>query len=181
VARSLAVLSLTGERSFGRRAELFADLPAPAADRQPLAEGARLVAAPGHVSDYSCRVAGDQAGRVDSWIWSVRLARTRSAASVACRAGHVRVNGVRVKPAHTVRAGDEVRLRGEGRERVVVVQQVIIRRVSASAAAACYIDNSPSPAPSEEAVPVAVRDRGAGRPTKRERRSIEKLLGRSAR
>ena len=128
-----------------------------------------------------CRVAGDQAGRVDSWIWSVRLARTRSAASGACRAGHVRVNGVRVKPAHAVRAGDEVRLRGEGRERVVVVQQVITKRVSASVAAACYIDNSPPPPPREEAVPVAARDRGTGRPTKRERRSIERLLGRSAR
>ena len=118
---------------------------------------------------------------MDSWIWSVRLAKTRSAASVACRAGHVRVNGVRVKPAHAVRAGDEVRLRGEGRERVVVVQQVITKRVSASAAAACYIDNSPPPPPRQEAVPVAARDRGAGRPTKRERRSIDKLLGRRAR
>ena len=128
-----------------------------------------------------CWVAGDQSGRVDSWIWSVRLARTRSAASGACRAGHVRVNGVRVKPAHTVRAGDEVRLRGEGRERVVVIQQVITKRVGASEAAACYIDNSPPPPPREEAVPVAARDRGAGRPTKRERRSIDKLLGRPAR
>jgi ribosome-associated heat shock protein Hsp15 len=118
---------------------------------------------------------------VDSWIWSVRLAATRSAASGACRAGHVRVNGVRVKPAHAVRAGDEVRLRGEGRERVVVVRQVITKRVSASVAAACYLDNSPPPPPRQEAVPVAVRDRGAGRPTKRERRSIEKLLGRPAR
>jgi len=115
---------------------------------------------------------------VDSWIWSVRLARTRSAASGACRAGHVRVNGVRVKPAHAVRTGDEVRLRGEGRERVVVVQQVITKRDSASVAAACYIDNSPLPPPREEATQVAARDRGAGRPTKRERRSIEKLLGR---
>jgi ribosome-associated heat shock protein Hsp15 len=126
-------------------------------------------------------VAGDQAGRVDSWIWSVRLAATRSAASGACRAGHVRVNGVRVKPAHAVRAGDEVRLRAGGRERVVIVQQVITKRVSASAAAACYIDNSPPPPPREEAVPVAARDRGAGRPTKRERRTIDKLLGRRAR
>jgi ribosome-associated heat shock protein Hsp15 len=126
-------------------------------------------------------VAGDQAGRVDSWIWSVRLAATRSAASGACRAGHVRVNGVRVKPAHAVRAGDEVRLRRDGRERVVVVQQVITKRVSAPVAAGCYIDNSPPPPPREEAVPVAARDRGAGRPTKRERRSIEKLLGRPAR
>jgi ribosome-associated heat shock protein Hsp15 len=126
-------------------------------------------------------VAGDQAGRVDSWIWSVRLAATRSAASGACRAGHVRVNGVRVKPAHAVRAGDEVRLRSGGRERVVIVQQVITKRVSATAAVACYIDNSPPPPPRQEAVPVAARDRGAGRPTKRERRSIEKLLGRRAR
>jgi len=126
-------------------------------------------------------VAGDQTGRVDSWIWSVRLTRTRSTASGACRAGHVRVNGVRVKPAHAVRAGDEVRLRYEGRERVVVVQRVISKRAGASVAAGCYIDNSPLPPPREEAVAVAARDRGTGRPTKRERRSIEKLLGRPTR
>src|ERR1700733_11091032 len=82
-----------------------------------------------------CLVAGDQAGRVDSWIWSVRLTKTRSAASGACRAGHVRVNGGRVKPAHAVRAGDEVRLRDEGRERVVVVQRIIIKRAGAAVAA----------------------------------------------
>jgi ribosome-associated heat shock protein Hsp15 len=126
-------------------------------------------------------VADDQAGRVDSWIWSVRLARTRSAASGACRAGHVRVNGVRVKPAHAIRAGDEVRLRQDGHERVVVVVRVITKRVGAPVAAECYIDNSPPRPPREEAAPVAVRDRGTGRPTKRERRSIEKLLGRPAR
>jgi ribosome-associated heat shock protein Hsp15 len=127
-------------------------------------------------------MAGEQAsGRVDSWIWSVRLTRTRSLASGACRAGHVRVNGVRVKPAQAVRAGDEVRLRHEGRERVVIVERVIAKRVSATVAAECYIDHSPPPPPREEAVAVGVRDRGAGRPTKRERRSIEKLLGRPAR
>jgi ribosome-associated heat shock protein Hsp15 len=118
---------------------------------------------------------------VDSWIWSVRLTRTRSAASGACRAGHVRVNGIRVKPAHAVRAGDEVRLHYEGRDRIVVIQRVITKRAGASVAAECYIDNSPPPPPREEAVAVAARERGAGRPTKRERRSIEKFLGRSAR
>ena len=118
---------------------------------------------------------------MDSWIWSVRLIKTRSAASGACRAGHVRINGVRVKPAHAVRAGDEVRLHYEGRDRVVVVQRVITKRVGAPVAAACYIDNSPPSPPREETVTVAARDRGAGRPTKRERRSIEKFLGRSAR
>ena len=111
----------------------------------------------------------------------MRLASTRSAASGACRAGHVRVNGERVKPAHLVKAGDEVRLRSDGRERVVVVQRVITKRAGAPVAAECYIDHSPPPPPREEAVVVAARDRGAGRPTKRERRSIEKLLGRSTR
>jgi ribosome-associated heat shock protein Hsp15 len=119
--------------------------------------------------------------RADSWIWAVRLLKTRAAASVACRAGHVRVNGVRVKPAHPVRVGDEVRLRGEGPERVVVVSRLIIKRVGAPVAAECYVDNSPPPPPRVETMAVPVRDRGAGRPTKRERRSIDKLLGRPPR
>ncbi len=115
---------------------------------------------------------------MDSWLWSVRLTRTRSIASDACRGGHVRVNDVRVKPAHLVRPGDEVRLRHEGRERVVVVSKIITKRVGAAVAAECYVDKSPPPPPREESVIVAVRARGAGRPTKRERRSLDKLLGR---
>ena len=111
----------------------------------------------------------------------MRLVKTRSAASGACRAGHVRVNGLRVKPAHSVRAGDEVRLRQDGRERVVVVVRVIAKRAGAPVAAECYVDHSPPPPPREETVTVPARDRGAGRPTKRERRSIDKLLGRPAR
>ena len=111
----------------------------------------------------------------------MRLAKTRSAASGACRAGHVRVNGLRVKPAHSVRAGDEVRLRQDGRERVVVVVRVIAKRAGAPVAAECYLDRSPPPPPREATVTVAARERGAGRPTKRERRSIDKLLGRPAR
>ena len=95
---------------------------------------------------------------MDSWIWSVRLAKTRSAASGACRAGHVRVNGIRVKPAHAVRAGDEVRLRQEGRERVVVVVRVIAKRAAAPVAAECYVDRSPPPPSREETVTVAARD-----------------------
>ncbi|MGH3159679.1 MAG: RNA-binding S4 domain-containing protein [Streptosporangiaceae bacterium] len=118
---------------------------------------------------------------MDSWIWSVRLAKTRAAGSDACRAGHVRVNGVRVKPAHPIRAGDEVRLRQDAYESVVVVVRVITKRVGAPVAAECYIDNSPPRPPREEVPAVAVRDRGAGRPTKRERRITDKLLGRPAR
>jgi ribosome-associated heat shock protein Hsp15 len=112
--------------------------------------------------------------RVDSWIWAVRLMKTRSMASDACRGGHVRVNDIRVKPAYAIKIGDEVRLRYEGRERIVVVTKLIAKRVGAPVAAECYIDKSPPPPPR---VPVAVRERGAGRPTKRERRSIERLFG----
>lgn len=123
---------------------------------------------------------GEEAStRVDSWIWSVRLLKTRSLAAAACRAGHVRVNGERVKPAHAVRPGDEVRLRHDGRERVVVVSRAISKRVGAPVAAECYVDNSPPPPPREAVAPVALRDRGAGRPTKRERRDLDRLLGRA--
>lgn len=113
--------------------------------------------------------------RVDSWIWSVRLAKTRSAANAACRAGHVRINGERAKPAQLLKAGDEVRVRQEGRERVVVVAKLIAKRVGAPVAVTCFVDNSPPPPPPTAVAPVAVRDRGAGRPTKRDRRDLERL------
>lgn len=116
--------------------------------------------------------------RIDSWIWSVRLTKTRSLAAAACRAGHVRVNGERVKPAHAVRNGDEVRLRHAGRERIVVVSRLVRKRVGAAVAAECFIDNSPPPPPREETPLAALRDRGTGRPTKRERREIDQLRGR---
>jgi ribosome-associated heat shock protein Hsp15 len=116
--------------------------------------------------------------RADAWIWSVRLAKTRSLAAAACRAGHVRVNGERVKPAQSLRVGDEVRVRQEDWDRVVVVSRLISKRVGASVAVECYVDRS-LPRPSSEQVGVyAVRDRGTGRPTKRDRRSLDQLFGR---
>lgn len=116
--------------------------------------------------------------RVDTWIWAVRLAKSRSAASTACKGGHVKVNGARVKPAHTVRADDEVRVLQGDRERIVVAVKIITKRVGAPIAAECYIDKSPPPPPRAHVPPVATRERGAGRPTKRDRRAIERLLGR---
>ena len=118
--------------------------------------------------------------RVDLWIWSVRLVKTRSIATAACRAGHVRVNDERAKPATVVRPGDEVRLRHAGRERVVIVRRVIRKRVGPAVAEECLTDNSPPPPPREQMVPIGWRDRGAGRPTKRDRRELERLRGRPA-
>jgi len=116
--------------------------------------------------------------RIDSWIWAVRLAKTRSVGAAACKGGHVQVNGVRVKPAHTLRIGDEVRVRQEGWERIVVVKRLIRKRVGAPVAAQCYVDNSPPPPPRQPfAAPAGIRDRGTGRPTKRDRRDMERLRG----
>ncbi|GCB50278.1 RNA-binding S4 domain-containing protein [Streptomyces sp. NL15-2K] len=128
----------------------------------------------------AAEAAGPQSGesvRVDSWIWSVRLVKTRSMGAAACKGGHVRVNGERVKPAHSVRVGDEVRVRQEGRERIVVVKRLIRKRVGAPVAVQCYVDNSPPPPPREAVAPAGIRDRGTGRPTKRDRRELERLRG----
>lgn len=107
----------------------------------------------------------------------MRLTKTRSMAATACRGGHVRINGDRVKPAAAVRPGDEVRLFHAGRERIVVVSRLVRKRVGAAIAAECYVDNSPPPPPREEIAVIGVRDRGAGRPTKRDRRELERLRG----
>lgn len=117
--------------------------------------------------------------RVDQWTWAVRLFTTRSAAATACRAGHVQVNRERAKPATPVGVGDEVRVKGTGHERVVVVRQLLVKRVSAPLAAEAVEDRTPPPPPrAEQPAVVGLRDRGAGRPTKRERREIDRLRGR---
>jgi ribosome-associated heat shock protein Hsp15 len=116
--------------------------------------------------------------RVDRWLWSVRLTKTRSGAAQACRAGHVQVNGVRAKPAATVKAGDTVRLRVGDRERVVEVVRLIENRVGAEPAAACLVDKSPPPPPRDPLERIGRRDPGMGRPTKRDRRHLDRTRGR---
>lgn len=112
--------------------------------------------------------------RLDRWLWAVRLTKTRADAAAACRGGHVRVNDRPAKPATAVRPGDEVRARVHDTTRIVEVVRVIQKRVGAADAATCFVDNTPPPPP-EAAIPVARRDRGAGRPTKRERRILDEF------
>jgi len=117
--------------------------------------------------------------RVDAWTWAVRLYKTRTQATAACRAGHVRVNGDRAKPAVLVRPGDRVVIRGGGAERTVEVVGLLAKRVGAEVAARAYIDHTPVPPPAEFVAPPSVRDPGTGRPTKKERRQLDRLRGRS--
>lgn len=113
--------------------------------------------------------------RADSWLWAVRVYKTRSAATTACRAGHVRVNGEKAKAAQQVRIGDELRVRIAGFDRILIVRQILTKRVGAPVAALAVDERTP---PREPVAQLAVRDRGAGRPTKRERREIDRLHGR---
>lgn len=111
--------------------------------------------------------------RVDRWLWAVRLTKTRPDAAAACRGGHVRVNDRPAKPSTAVSPGDEVRARLGDTTRTVQVLRVIQKRVGASDAVSCYLDRTPAP-PRTPSIPVAARDRGAGRPTKRDRRMLDK-------
>lgn len=117
--------------------------------------------------------------RVDVWLWAIRQTKSRSQATSAARAGHVRINGETAKASQKVKVGDEVRLRVEGFDRILEVRALLVKRVGAPVARQCYADHSP-----QHPRPVggfAVRDRGAGRPSKRERRELDRLRGRDSR
>lgn len=113
--------------------------------------------------------------RVDKWLWAVRVYKTRAQATEACRAGHVRVGRAAVKPAHTVRVGDRVSVTKDGWERDLEVVKAVDKRVGAALAAACLADHSPPPPPREQApAPLFAR---VGRPTKRDRRQLDRFRG----
>jgi ribosome-associated heat shock protein Hsp15 len=110
--------------------------------------------------------------RVDTWLWAVRIYKTRSAATAACRGGHVRVNRAAAKASTHVKVGDRVEA-FVGRARILEVAAVIEKRVGAAVAAKCLVDHSPPMVKREPR--VFVRERGSGRPTKRERRELDRL------
>ena len=117
------------------------------------------------------------ATRVDQWLWAIRICTTRSQATAACRGGHVRVNDRPAKAATPVVVGDNVQAYVHGVHRTFEVVRLIEKRVGAAVAAECFVDHTPPPPPREEAAPLWERDRGTGRPTKRDRRQLDRLRG----
>lgn len=114
--------------------------------------------------------------RIDKWLTAARVFKSRTLAQAACEAGHVRVNEQAVRSSHGVRIGDEVRAFAPRGAIVLVVKGLADKRLSAALAQLLYDDHSPPPPPKEER--VAVRERGAGRPTKADRRALSRLRGR---
>lgn len=116
--------------------------------------------------------------RIDVWLWAVRIFKTRSQAAEAVRAGHVKLNGEAVKAAAQVVPGDHVRVWKDHRYMEFDVTATVRKRVGAPIARQCYVDVSPPPPPMDIFASMPKRDRGAGRPTKKERRETDRLLGR---
>ena len=111
--------------------------------------------------------------RLDKWVWAARCYKTRSQATKACSAGQVAVNGEKARASHLVRPGDRVEVLLEHGRRTLQVVALGERRGSAEVAAALFQDLTP-PAPPRLPPPVE-RERGSGRPTKRDRRKLGRL------
>ncbi len=114
--------------------------------------------------------------RIDKWLWHARVVRTRGAASALAAAGHVRVNGKRITASsYSLRMEDVVTVALDRRVRVLRVAGFAERRGGSEDGRALYADLTPAPAMAPP--PVAAREPGAGRPTKQERRAIDRLQG----
>jgi ribosome-associated heat shock protein Hsp15 len=115
--------------------------------------------------------------RIDKWLWHARVVRTRSAAATLVTSGLVRVNGQRVTASsHLVRVEDILTIALDRQIRVLKVIGFAERRGDAAAARAISTDLTPLPSPSNESPKVAAREPGSGRPTKRDRRVIDRWL-----
>jgi len=122
--------------------------------------------------------------RIDKWLWAVRVYKTRTMATNACNASRVKINGKSVKPSRKVNIGEKMTIRKGPLILIYEATKLIEKRVSATLAAEAFIDHSPPPPPKptfskKDSVffdmPVAQRKRGAGRPTKKDRRDIDEL------
>ncbi len=116
--------------------------------------------------------------RVDRWLWSVRLYKTRTLATKSCREGKVKLGSKKIKSAHLIKLGDVLSIIQSGVLLSVRVDRLILKRVSADIAKECYTDLTPSEEKKRHGEALARmhqvewREKGLGRPTKRDRRRI---------
>jgi len=122
---------------------------------------------------------GAAAVRLDRWLWAARFFRTRALAQRACAAGHVKIDGETAKPGRRVRPGMRLAIRTPGGVRIVEVAALADRRGPAKVARTLYVDHTPPPAPPEVPPGPAERRTARGRPSKRDRRRLDRLKGRA--
>jgi ribosome-associated heat shock protein Hsp15 len=115
--------------------------------------------------------------RIDKWLWAARAFKTRSLAAGACEGGKVDLNGDAAKPARPVRAGDRVEITTPVGRRILKVAALSDQRGPAPVARTLYEDLTPPAPPRARQPKPPYRPPGAGRPTKRERREIDRLRG----
>lgn len=117
--------------------------------------------------------------RIDKYLWSIRIFKTRSLATEACRAGKVKLNGQNVKPSYLVKIGETYHIQKGIERKVLKVIGLSERRTDAKTAVTFYEDLTPLEDThgfkSVFQAPMLKRDRGMGRPTKRDRREIDDL------
>jgi ribosome-associated heat shock protein Hsp15 len=117
--------------------------------------------------------------RIDKYLWAVRAFKTRTLATDACKAGRVKLDGNNIKPSHEVKINEVYHVSKGAERRVLKVIALLENRTDAKTAVNFYEDITPV----EETLafksmfhaPILKRDRGAGRPTKRDRREIDEL------
>ncbi|MFO8054576.1 MAG: RNA-binding S4 domain-containing protein [Bacteroidales bacterium] len=117
--------------------------------------------------------------RIDKWLWAVRLFKTRSKATQACKKGNVKINGQPAKPAADIKPGDLLHLKKDHLNLQVKVVELLEKRVGAKIAAEYMEDQTPQQEyhkkENAEHTNYEYRERGLGRPSKKQRREIEKL------
>jgi ribosome-associated heat shock protein Hsp15 len=119
--------------------------------------------------------------RIDKYLWAIRLFKTRSLATDACKAGRVKFNGQNVKPSAVVKVGEVYQVSKGIEKKIIEVVELLYNRVEAKIAVTKYKDLTPV----EEThafktmfhAPSLKRDRGTGRPTKKDRRETDDLIG----
>ncbi|HPH87665.1 MAG TPA: RNA-binding S4 domain-containing protein [Chitinophagales bacterium] len=116
--------------------------------------------------------------RIDKWLWSVRMYKTRTLATEACAAGKIKIDGEAVKASYLLKIGQLINMNRQGEKWTLKSVKLIEKRVSAPLAAVCYEDLTPPEEKNKLQFPATfyeVRDRGIGRPTKKDRREIDKF------
>jgi len=116
--------------------------------------------------------------RIDKYLWSIRVFKTRTLATEACKAGRVKKDGTNLKASYEVKIGDQLQVSKGIEKKLIKITDLLYSRVDAKKAVLYYEDITPE----EDTVkfksmfsPVLTRDRGTGRPTKKDRRDIDDL------